>query len=127
MSQHLPVALTDAQRQHLDNLIKKGNAPARVQTRARILLLSDRSDCRPGDRPSSAGQPPPPLTQKQVAQATLVSAATVCQICRRCALEGIEAALSERPRPGALPKITGEVEAQLCLLACSDPPSGYAR
>jgi hypothetical protein len=39
----------------------------------------------------------------------------------------MEAALTEKPRPGALPKITGEVEAQLVLLACSDPPEGFAR
>lgn len=117
MSQHVTVLLSAEQRQHLENLIKKGNAPARVQTRARILLLSDRS-------PAPRGQA---QTQKQVAQATLTSAPTVCQICRRFVLDGIEAALSEKPRPGALPKITGEVEAQLCLLACSDPPTGYAR
>jgi transposase len=120
MSHHLTVLLSAEQRQHLDNLIRKGNAPARVQTRARILLLSDRS-------PAHRGQERTPLTQKQVAQATLTSAPTVCQICRRFALEGIEAALAEKPRPGKTPKITGEGEAQLCLLACSDPPTGQAR
>jgi hypothetical protein len=120
MSYHLTVRLSAEQRQHLENLIRKGNAPARVQTRARILLLSDH-------RPAPEGQDRTPLTQMQVAQATLTSAPTVCQICRRFARDGIEAALSEKPRPGALPKITGEVEAQLCLLACSDPPTGQAR
>jgi Homeodomain-like domain len=130
MSQHVTVHLSAEQRQHLENLIRKGNAPARVQTRARILLLSDHlSDHRPAHQanPGQERTPLTPLTQKQVAQATLTSAPTVCQICRRFALDGIEAALSEKPRPGAVPKITGEVEAQLCLLACSDPPTGQAR
>jgi len=40
---------------------------------------------------------------------------------------GLEVALYDRPRPGAEPKITGEIEAKLTMLACSDPPSGQAR
>jgi putative transposase len=114
MSQHLHVCLTDEQRQHLDNLIKRGNAPARMQNRARVLLLSDRSQ---GER----------RTQKQVAQATLCCLPTVGQICRRFVQEGLDGALSEKPRPGALPKITGDIEAKLVTLACSDPPEGRNR
>lgn len=114
MSQHVTVHLSSDQRQHLESLIKKGNTPARIQNRVRILLLLDRSL---GNK----------LTQKQVAEATLTDIATVCQISRRFVLEGMEAALSEKPRPGAVPKITGEVEAQLCLLACSSPPEGQAQ
>lgn len=117
MSQHLTVHLTAEQRHHLESLIRKGNAPARVQTRARILLLADRGPHNQGEQ----------RLQKQVAQATLTDVATVCQVSRRFALEGMEAALAEKPRPGQVPKITGEVEAQLCLLACSDPPTGYAK
>jgi hypothetical protein len=43
--------------------------------------------------------------------------------------EGLEAALNEKPRPGASvrPKITGEVEAHLIAAACSAPPDGHAR
>jgi hypothetical protein len=39
---------------------------------------------------------------------------------------GIEAALYEKPRPGAEPTFTGEVEAKLTMLACSKPPDGHA-
>ncbi len=39
----------------------------------------------------------------------------------------MQAALYEKPRPGQTPKITGEVEAQLVLLACSEPPAGQAK
>ena len=39
----------------------------------------------------------------------------------------MEAALFDKPRPGATPKITGDIEAQLVTLACSDPPQGHAR
>jgi hypothetical protein len=39
----------------------------------------------------------------------------------------MQAALYEKPRPGAVPKITGDIEAQITVLACSDPPEGQAR
>lgn len=114
MSHHLPVTLTAEQRYHLESLIKKGNARARVQTRARILLLADRS------------QETCP-TQKQIAQALLCSPPTVTRVCRRFVLEGLDDALYERPRPGKAPKITGDLEARLVTLACSDPPDGRSR
>ena len=114
MSQHVTVLLSDNQRQYLENFIRRGKAPARLQTRARILLLADRSQ----------GQQ---RSQQQIAEVTLVSPPTVCQICRRFVIEGMEPALQEKPRPGQAPKITGEAEAQLCLLACSDPPIGHAQ
>jgi len=114
MSQHLSVTLSDDQRAFLTHLTRGGNAPARVQTRARILLLSNRGQ---GER----------RTQGQVAEALGICSVTVGAICRRFVREGVESALVESPRPGKTPKITGAVEAQLCLLACSDPPKGYAR
>lgn len=42
-------------------------------------------------------------------------------------IEGLDAALSEEPRSGTLPKMTGEIEAQLVLLACGDPPEDRKR
>lgn len=126
MSQHLSVTLTEEQRQYLRSLTrssKLGNAPARVQTRARILLLADRSPGDNKERPT----PHTPYTQKQISDALGISNVTISAICRRFVTEGMEAALYEKPRPGQKPKITGEVEAQLVLLACSDPPEGSAR
>ena len=41
--------------------------------------------------------------------------------------DGVAASLNDKGWPGAPPKFTGEVEAQLTVLACSDPPDGYAR
>ena len=121
MSKHLHVYLSEAQRAHLQSLVRKGSAPARVQTRARILLLSDRSDRAP------EGQGAQHRTRGQVAAATLSHSVTVGRICRQFVQEGLEAALFEKPRPGAVPKITGEVEAKLVTLACSEPPTGRDR
>ena len=114
MSQHLHVYLSDQQRQHLESLIRKGNTPARTQTRARILLLSDRSQGRR-------------RTRQAVAQASLTCSVTVGRGGRAFVLQGVEAALYDKPRPGAAPKITGDIEAQLVTLACSDPPAGRGR
>lgn len=107
------VHLSDQQRQHLEQLIRKGQGRAREQTRARILLLADRSQgqCR---------------TQQEVAQACLTTTFTVAAISRRFREEGLDAALKDKPRPGAKPKITGDVEAHLTLLACSSPPQDRA-
>jgi|SRR5579871_266683 len=114
MSTHIPLYLRAEEREHLENLIHSGNAAARTQTRARILLLIDRSQ---GTF----------RTDKEVAAALLCSSCTVANVRHRCLSEGIEAALYDKPRPGRKPKITGDIEAELTVLACSDPPDGYTR
>lgn len=114
MGKHLTIKLTETQRAELEQLIYAGNSPARKQTRARILLLSDRS----------CGQK---RTDQEVADAVLCSTSTIRNIRRRFVACGLPAALDDKGWPGATPKFTGEVEAQLTVLACSDPPEGAAR
>jgi len=114
MSKHIPLYLTSQQREELEQFLKSGNAPARVQTRARILLLTDRSQ---GDF----------RTDQQIATVLLCTQGTVLRIRQRCLKEGLQAALYEKARPGAKPKITGDIEAQIAVIACSDPPEGQAR
>ncbi len=101
------VKLTEKQKSHLLELIRKGEAKARILTRARILLLA------------AEGK-----TDKFVADALKVNPQTVRNIRKRFAEEGLEAALRERPRPGAQPKLDAKGEAFLIALACSDPPEG---
>ncbi len=76
-------------------------------TRARILLLS------------AEGK-----SDDFIADALKVVPQTVRNIRKRFAQEGLEAALSERPRPGVQRKLDGKQEAFLIALACSDPPPG---
>ena len=114
MSKAVTLSLTDEQRAHLHSLIRSGSAPARTQTRARLLLLTDRSQ---GAR----------RTDAQVAGAALCSPSTVANVRRRFMAGGLGAALEDRPRPGQTPKITGDIEAHLVTLACSGPPEGVAR
>ena len=66
-------------------------------------------------------------TLAAVAEANLVSLGTVLNIKKRYLKGGLETGLYDRPRPGAKPKIDGEVEAHLVTLVCSDPPAGQAR
>jgi transposase len=115
MGKPLDIELSAQQRQELERLLRVGTTPVRVQTRARILLLSDR---RQGGEWRSA---------PAVARQLLVHANTVRRVRRRFVAQGLEGALAERRRPGAKPKLNGEVEAQLTVLACSEPPAGHAR
>jgi transposase len=114
MSRKPDVELSQTQRDELEHMLRAGNAPARTQTRARILLLSDRSQG-------------PWRSAPQVAAAVMVHPNTVRNVRRRFVAEGLAAALQEKPRPGATPKLDGELEARLTLLACSTPPDGYKR
>jgi hypothetical protein len=51
----------------------------------------------------------------------------VRNIRRRYIEGGVPQALNDKGWPGAKPKLTGEVEAKLTMLACSAPPQGQAR
>jgi transposase len=114
MSKQTRIYLSAEDRVFLEKLIRSGSDSARVQARARILLLSDRS----------LGQS---RTDEKVAEAVMVSVVTVGRIKKRFAGEGLDSALYDKPRPGQPPKITGDVEAQLTVLACSTPPEGQAK
>ena len=114
MSKHQQIELKVDERTELEQLIHAGNAPARKQTRVRILLLSDRSQ----------GQK---RTDQEVADAVMCSLSTVRNIRRRYMEGGLALALNDKGWPGAKPKLTGEIEAELTVLACSEPPPGFGR
>lgn len=114
MGKHRQIELNADERAELEHLIHTGNAAARKQTRARILLLSDRSQ----------GQK---RTDQEVATAVMCSKSTVGNIRQRYVEGGLARALNDKGWPGAKPKLTGEIEAQLTLLACSEPPKGHVR
>lgn len=56
-----------------------------------------------------------------------VSHDTVRRIRRRFAEHGLDAALTDRPRPGAPPKLGGKLEAMVIALACTDAPRPRGR
>jgi len=108
------IHLSKENRQELETLIRSGESSARTQTRARILLLTDASQKKQKGT-------------EEIASALMCSLPTITNIRKKFVEGGLENALYDRPRPGAIPKITGEIEAQLTLLACSAPPAGRSR
>jgi transposase len=103
------VTLTDDERAQLVALTKRGKVSARRLRRAHLLLQAD------------AG-----LADEAIARALHIGTAPVERIRKRFVEEGLEAALSERPRPGGRRKLNGRQEAFLIALACSTPPEGRA-
>ncbi len=63
---------------------------------------------------------------QEIADALGVNWRTVVRIRHRFKEERMEA-IREHPRPGRPPRITGDIEAKLIMLACSQPPEGRAR
>ena len=115
MGKHRHIYLEKDERNELEQLIKSGTHPARVIARARTLLLLDRSQ----------GQK---RTIKEVKDGAMVSQGTIYNLKQRYFAAGLPEALYEKPRPGRpVTKMTGDVEAHLVALACSDPPEGYER
>lgn len=102
------VTLTEEERTQLRELLKRGKRSARALTRARILLKADEG-----------------LSDPAIAEALDVGTTTVFRIRQRCVEEGLEAALSERPRPGQKRKLDGKQEAHLIAVACSKAPEGH--
>ena len=49
---------------------------------------------------------------------------TIAGIAKRFVYEGLESALGRKTHDNYRRKVTGEVEAKICMIACSDPPNG---
>jgi transposase len=103
------VDLDEHERNELEQLTTKGNSGARKIRRARILLLADEG-----------------RIDKEIASFLGSAVTTVERVRKRFVEEGLEAALSEKPRPGAARKLDCRQEAFLMALACSDAPEGKA-
>lgn len=104
------VDLSLDERGQLESLTRGGKGSVRKVKRALVLLAVD-----DGDKDEVA------------AGKARVSVGTVERLRRRFAEEGLQAALSERPRPGKPAKLDGRQEAYVIALACSEAPEGRAR
>ena len=115
-----PVNLTAEDRRELRSLIKRGSAPARQLTHARILLKADEGG---EDAPSESSWP-----DTRIADALEISRSTVSRVRERFVAEGLEAALVHRKPKNTKPKkLDGSQEAHLIALSCSEPPKGKKR
>jgi transposase len=101
------IQLTEAERQLLTDLTRRGRTSPRRVARARILLLAE------WNRPDRA-----------IAAAVGVHPRTVERVRQRAATAGVLAAVDDQPRPGGRPKLDDRQTAHLIALACSDAPAG---
>jgi len=112
------VTLTADERAKLTRVISRGTHPARMITRARILLALDESDGPASDR-------------RVVAERAGVSEGTVYLVAKRFAESAgvVEEVIGRRKRvtPPVPAKVTGDVEARVIALACTKPPEGFDR
>lgn len=110
------IHLTPEERAGLEAFCKKGKSAAKA-IKARSLLLADESSAGPG------------LKDPAVIAATGIASATLGRLRERACevgpLEAIHKKISRHPRREI--KVTGEVEARLAALACSEAPDGRKR
>lgn len=103
------VQLTSADREFLENLIRKGQHTAKAYRRAMALLELDR------------GQ-----TYTSVSKTIHVSYPTLLTWAALYKQKGLKV-LEDLPRSGRPIQFNGEQRAKITALACSEPPEGYAR
>jgi len=108
------VILTDAERQELQMLIQKGGKGYRIR-HAQILLKLDQI-------PENAE-----WTYDRIKAAYSAAHGTIAGVAKRFVFEGVEAALGRKKQINYHRKVTGEVEAHICAIACSKPPEGCSR
>jgi transposase len=101
----------ETERADLQKLIQKGGKGYRIR-HAQILLKLDQI-------PENMG-----WTYNQIQAAYNATHATIAGIAKRFVMEGMESALGRKKQENRHRKVTGEVEAQICVIACSKPPEG---
>ena len=112
------IMLNEDQRKTLEKFTNTGVQSARLIRRAKVILALDRSNKKEH------------LRITRICESEKLSRQSL-NVIRKDFLESesIEAFLTRKQRsaPPVEPKITGEVEAYIIALACSEPPSGYAK
>jgi hypothetical protein len=111
------VELNAGERNRLRAVISKGKASAKAILKARIVLKADQGANGEG------------WTDERICEALETNITMVSRTRAKLVNEGLDAVLArkKRARPPIEPIFDGEAQAQLIALACSEPPSGYAR
>jgi hypothetical protein len=112
------IKLNAQQRKELEKFSKTGVHSAKLIKRAEIVLLLDTSE---------SGKA---VTFDEISKRLSISVTTITKVKKDFfAAESINAFLQRKKRdtPPVEPKITGEVEARIIALACSEVPPGCAR
>lgn len=104
------ITLTDADREFLETLLKKGRLSAKIYKRALGLLELDR------------GQ-----SYTAVSKTLQVSTHTLSKRAKLYREKGLQEALHDKPRSGRPIEIDGHQRAKITALACSKAPQGYEK
>ena len=107
------LTLTATERTELLDKVKKGRASAKLIQKAHVLLASDDAVER----------------QSETSIATIyhLSVRSVERIRKDFCERGLAVFLPKPRQPRSDKKLTGEVEAHLIAIACSEPPAGESR
>ena len=108
------VTLRDEEIQELKSLVQKGGKGYRIK-HAQILLKLDQ-------KPENKA-----WTYERIKDAYGASRSTIAGVAKRFVMEGMEAALGRKEQKNRHRKVTGDVEARICTIACSNPPKGTSR
>lgn len=111
------IKLDNDERAHLRKLSRSHRAAAVKVQRAKAILAMDCSEGAPG------------LSDSKVAQISGVSVRSLQRLRERVCEVGPLGALERKPRltPPVEPKVTGEVEAVMVKIACSEVPADASR
>jgi transposase len=111
------VHLTKDEKKRLEENVSKGVHPERQVRRAHILLRLNEEEGKPVTE------------QSEIAVRYGCTTRVVYTVSRQYVKEGIERVLNrkKRERPLVPAKVTGEVEAKIRAVSCSEPPPGYSR
>ena len=108
------ISFTETEIQELKSLIQKGGKGYRIK-HAQILLKLDQ-------KPENSS-----WTYDRIKEAYGASHSTIAGIAQRFVTEGMESALGRKEQKNRHRKVTGDVEARICAIACSTPPEGASR
>ena len=106
---HELLLISDHDKVYLKEMPAKGTHSSRELKRAEILLKGDEG-----------------YTVAEIAETVDRHPQTVRNVRRRYIEEGLESALTERPRPGKPRKLFVRDESLIATIACSDAPSGHS-
>ena len=112
------IYLTEEEQLHLKEIVRKGVHNAHVITRARVLLMLDRTGKSDHVR------------YKRTAEYAQISVQAVYNMRDEfLSNHDIESYPTRKKRetPPTAPKLDGETEAKILALACSEPPEGCSR
>ncbi len=110
------VRLTKEERRELEEMTRRGKHPAAIVKRANILLNLDENHG-------------PVRQQAEIAAQLSTTTSTIYAVSKQFVQEGLRITVSrkERKTPPRQRIATGEVEAKIIALACSEPPEGRSR